>query len=265
MGKPSDTDKKLIHMAQVKEYKKLIDSMEKVAARETHNPEGMIIFLGEILGMMCDADLIDPNRFWRNQSKGKRATWDVDTCNVLAKTLPAGAQEMYSNIVRILTKEEKENRKISNTNSKNSKVEHEVMCVIARDALRSVMENEVEVVEKYLTENAERQKSMRRILTTCRKSRNLCKCLNRCVESYFGECIMETPNHTWNFLNEADSNKPNDGSKAKKVKNGGFDFSHKQQTTNGAGPANEAVKDCGDDDITDDDIIGFLISSALFR
>ena len=197
MPRVSEYDKSVLNekaaaLATAREYKKIMDIMEKVILRETQNPEGMHAFLGYMLGLMCSPDLIDPNRFWKNTSKGKMKAWDLNTCNMLAKTLPVGAQEMYSRIVKALTKDERENRML-NKHSRNTKVEHDVMSVIGRDALRSVMENEIEVVEKYMNEDINRQKNYRRMLTACREKRRLCRCYNRCLESYNGDCIKTQP------------------------------------------------------------------------
>ena len=280
MSKLSDYDKRAVYMAQVKEYKRVIDIIERIATRETQHPEGMSVFLNEILKLMCHPDLLDPNRFKKNVSKGKREAWDVDICNMLIKTLPIGAQEMYSYVVKTLTREERENRSVNHTNHLR-KVDHEVMCIIARDALRSVLENELEVVDKYMNENIDRTRNTRRILTTCRRKRALCKCLKRCIESYFGECVKEKPQCSIcsdpitfdrtaaaaetvalaKFFKEVDFNKP-DATNFEK----GDDDPRGPAPRNRDSAGNSSTRVPDDDNNDEDSIIGIILGTPnLFR
>lgn len=283
MSKQSEHDKRAVYMAQVKEYKKVIDIIEKIATRETQNPEGMSVFLNDILRLMCHPDLIDPNRFMKNSSKGKREAWDVDICNMLVKTMPIGAQEMYSQIVKTLTREERENRNTNHT-SHLRRVDHEVMCAIARDALRSVMENELEVVEVYMNENDRRQKNTRRILTECRRKRILCRCRKRCIESYFGKCVKEefqcstcsdtvTPDYTAaaeaaalaKFFGVVDVGNKHDINKPTNFEKGG-NGPRGPAPGNRDNAGNSSTKVPDDDNNDEDSIIGIILgASNLFR
>ena len=179
----------IMNRMAIVEYKKILSALDIVTSRGASTAAGMKIFLEKIMAMLTNSDLIDPNYFGSDSSKAKRGIWNPEMCLQIACAMPTEAQELYEKILKLETKNEES---LKSRRGERRWLGKEIMGVIARDALRSTIQNELEIAEKVAELENKRQNNIAKMMTENKMRRSFCMCDKRCIESYHGSCGYKT-------------------------------------------------------------------------
>ena len=203
---------------RVAEYKRILSALEIVTSRETSTGAGMKKFLEKVMMMLTHQDLIDPNYFVNESSKARRAIWDPVTCLQIASAMPPEAKDLYNRILAIDVKNE---QTLKAKRGESKWLRREIMGVIARDALRGTVQNELRIAEKVADLEYKRHDNFAKIITENKMRRSFCKCEKRCVESYHGSCKYngKISADTTNKCPKYDRNRTKDNESTKRESN----------------------------------------------
>lgn len=175
----------IMNRIAIAEYKRILSALDIVTSRGASTAAGMKAFLDKIMEMLTNSDLIDPNYFGSESSKAKRGVWNPEVCLQIACAMPVEAQELYEKILKLETKNEET---LKARRGERKWLGREIMGIIARDALRGTIQNELGIAETVAELEKKRQKNITKIMTENKMRRSFCMCDRRCIESYHGSC-----------------------------------------------------------------------------